>query len=67
MVLSDPDDEELRAEPRGGVEGERLQAFATARKLLRMGLEVRNIAIVTGLSATEIESTKKKRRPSSWE
>ena len=31
---------------------------ATARKLLRMGLEVRNIAIATGLSIAEIESMK---------
>ena len=42
----------------GRLEGERLQAFATARKLLQMGLEVRNIAIATGLSIAEIESMK---------
>ena len=42
----------------GQLEGERLQAFATARKLLQMGLEVRNIAIATGLSIAEIESIK---------
>ena len=47
---------EGRAE--GRLEGERLQAFATARKLLQMGLEVRNIAIATGLSIAEIESMK---------
>ena len=63
-------DEEVRARYReegkaegkaeGRLEGERLQAFATTRKLLRMGLEVRNIAIVTGLSISEIESTKRR-------
>ena len=42
----------------GRLEGERLQAFATARKLLQMGLEARNIAIATGLSIAEIESMK---------
>ena len=47
---------EGRAE--GRLEGERLQAFATARKLLQMGLEVQNIAIATGLSIAEIESMK---------
>ena len=57
-------DEEVRARYReegkaeGRLEGERLQAFATARKLLQMGLEVRNIAIATGLSIAEIESMK---------
>ena len=57
-------DEEVRARYReegraeGKAEGERLQAFATARKLLQMGLEVRNIAIATGLSIAEIESMK---------
>lgn len=52
--------EEGRAEGRaeGRLEGERLQAFTTARKLLQMGLEVRNIAIATGLSTAEIESMK---------
>ena len=48
--------EEGRAE--GKAEGERLQAFATARKLLQMGLEVWNIAIATGLSIAEIKSMK---------
>ena len=47
---------EGRAE--GRLEGERFQAFATARKLLLMGLEVRNIAIATGLSIAEIENMK---------
>ena len=61
-------DEEVRARYReegkaegkaeGRLEGERLQAFATTRKLLRMGLEVRNIAIATGLSIAEIENMK---------
>ena len=52
--------EEGRAEgkAKGRVEGERPQAFATARKLLQMGLEVWNIAIATGLSIAEIKSMK---------
>ena len=45
-------------EAKGRAEGEIKGRTETARKLLQMGLEVRNIAIATGLSLAEIESMK---------